>query len=205
MKVISAIRKLKLWPRKKRKKKTLLTHSPAPPPSRPPPPPPAYFPVDSHYEPLLPSAPPLPPWLEYDLQFPLKSEANSVLHNSITDKFKPYCSEISDSQEIIEAEEDSLHDYMVSSPIKYEQSVVPRLEKYERGNGVFGRVVGFGVHIVRCVFPCFHVREVVRLNGETENNACNHADRTHARGPLGTYAQGQPARGPRVTPLFPMN
>ncbi|KAL3635213.1 hypothetical protein CASFOL_019760 [Castilleja foliolosa] len=161
MKMIKAMKKLKFWPRiKKRKKNLLLTKSPPrPPPSRPAPPRP-YYPIHSQYEPLLPSAPPLPPWLEYDMQF---QETQSITpsdvdHDDNSIASKPHLSPPRD-QETRSREILCNQEYIV-----YEESVVPQLMKLEKGNGAFGCVVGFGAHLVRCVFPCFHVREEVCLN-----------------------------------------
>ncbi|GFQ04511.1 hypothetical protein PHJA_002595000 [Phtheirospermum japonicum] len=160
MKMIKAMKKLKFWPRiKKRKKNILLTESP-PPPSRPPPPPPPgpYYPTHSQYEPLLPSAPPLPPWLEYDMQFQETHSTPSADHETdIAHEILSLSNQESQATNI------SHHQYIVSDPI-YDKSVVPQLVKLEKGSGAFGCVVGFGVHLVRCVFPCFHIREEVSLN-----------------------------------------
>ncbi|KAK6121272.1 hypothetical protein DH2020_044975 [Rehmannia glutinosa] len=173
MKVIKAMKKLKFWSRNKRKRKFPITESqspPPPPPSRPPPPPPQpYYPVHSHYEPLLPSAPPLPPWLEYDLQFQemlSKSDANSTSPSlDSSTNFSP--SETNATTEILCSQEFQANtcyqQYTVSNPI-FDEPVIPQLEKLEKDAGAFGCVVGFGAHLLRCVFPCFHIREVVSLS-----------------------------------------
>ncbi|KAL7082298.1 hypothetical protein ACP275_14G090800 [Erythranthe tilingii] len=150
MKVIKAMKKLKFWSRKKKKNKFLHLSESPPPPSRPPPPPP-HPPIHSQYEPLLPSAPPLPPWLEYDLQFQ-ESDAEPNSPNSTTTNSH---SHFSPPHEICPQE--------IQNPI-YDDAIVPKIEKLERGGGAFGCVAGFGVHLVRCVFPCFHIREVVSSN-----------------------------------------
>ncbi|PIN18714.1 hypothetical protein CDL12_08606 [Handroanthus impetiginosus] len=161
MKVMKAMRKLKFWSRKKRRKCFLSEPPPPPPPLRPAPTPP-YYAVYSHYEPLLPSAPPLPPWLEYDHQMPSTSEVNSAPEISENSTNKAH---FSPPPEICDPE--------VSNPIEFKSNngcrnytvcdnpVVPELKKIERDGGAFGCVVSFGAHLVRCVFPCFHIREVV--------------------------------------------
>ncbi|EYU33294.1 hypothetical protein MIMGU_mgv1a015226mg [Erythranthe guttata] len=157
MKVIKSMKKLKFWSRKK-KNKFLLTESP-PPPSRPPPPPPRpYPPIHSQYEPLLPSAPPLPPWLEYDLQFQ-ESDEEPNSPNSANNSH----SHFSPTQEEIYFDDHEICHQEIQNPI-YDDAIVPKIEKLKRGGGAFGCVVGFGVHLVRCVFPCFHIREVVGSN-----------------------------------------
>ncbi|KAI3448377.1 hypothetical protein Pfo_005042 [Paulownia fortunei] len=173
MKVIKAMKKLKFWSRKKRKKKLLITESPPPPSRPPPPPPPPYYPVHSHYEPLLPSAPPLPPWLEYDLQFQemlSTSEDNSAsasLDNSTSKShFSPPEPNAPETCPPEFQANTSYQKYMVPNPV-YDTPAVPQLKTLERGGGAFGCVVSFGVHLVRCVFPCFHIREVVSLNKES--------------------------------------
>ncbi|KAG8364034.1 hypothetical protein BUALT_Bualt19G0084200 [Buddleja alternifolia] len=141
-----------------------------PPPSRPPPPPP-YYTVHHHYEPVQPSAPPLPPWLEYDHQFQemlLKSnEANSSSSASVDDS-------ISRSPEInspdircteFQAETSSYQQYMVQDPV-YDTTIVPELVKLEKNDGALGCVIGFGVHLVRCVFPLEDAADLVTKRKE---------------------------------------
>ncbi|OVA20937.1 hypothetical protein BVC80_8839g28 [Macleaya cordata] len=55
--MIKAIKKLKIWSKKKKRKKNHLLHPPPPPP----PPPHCCF-----CSTIRPSAPPLPPWLDYE-------------------------------------------------------------------------------------------------------------------------------------------
>ncbi|KAL7124996.1 hypothetical protein ABFS83_14G086100 [Erythranthe nasuta] len=161
MKVIKAMKKLKFWSRKKKKNKFLHLSESPPPPSRPPPPPPRpYPPIHSQYEPLLPSAPPLPPWLEYDLQFQ-ESDAEPSSPNSTNNSHSH--SHFSPTQEEIYFDDHETCHQEIWNPM-YDDAIVPKIEKLERGGGAFGCVVGFGVHLVRCVFPCFHIREVVRSN-----------------------------------------
>ncbi|KAK4424448.1 hypothetical protein Salat_1638200 [Sesamum alatum] len=168
MKVIRAMKKLNFWSRKKRQKKYLLFIESPPPPSRPAPPPPPYYMLHCPYEPLLPSAPPLPSWLEYDEEMPSTSEVNpadfAASDNSTSKIHFSAVPEISDHPQ---AQPDTSYErYMVPNPVDdtdmdTDTAVVPQLKKLERGGGAFGCVVGFGVHLVRCVFPCFHIREEV--------------------------------------------
>ncbi|KAL0348193.1 UNVERIFIED_CONTAM: hypothetical protein Sangu_1047100 [Sesamum angustifolium] len=167
MKMIKAMKKLKFWSRKKRQKKYLLFTESPPPPSRPPPPPPPYYMLHCPYEPLLPSAPPLPPWLEYEHQFedmPSTSEVNpadsAASENSTSISHFPAVPEISDPPQLLP--NTSHQQCVVPNPV-YDTPVVPQLKKLEKSGGTFGCIVGFGVHLVRCVFPCFHIRgEVVK-------------------------------------------
>ncbi|KAL8541876.1 hypothetical protein ACS0TY_002937 [Phlomoides rotata] len=149
MKMIKALKKLKLWSRKKQKYRLLpkeyepiLPESP-PPPSRPPPPPPSrppppppYYP---EYEARVPSAPPLPPWLECDLQFQETSEVS--LDNSIGEPpdFPP------------PPEASCYRKHM-----DYDDSSTTQVAERRRGGGC---VFNFALHLLRSVFPCFHIPE----------------------------------------------
>lgn len=177
--MIKALKKLKIWSRKKKKHRLLAKESPPPspyyhfitpsppypdhevyepllpstrkespppPPRRPLPPPPYYLPpspppprcpAHSEYEPLLPSAPPLPPWLEYDLQL----------------EETPSTSEVS-----LEAEASCYQQqHTVSNDDRSITTQVDGHQNFERRD--VGCVTSFLVHLLRSVFPCFHIPE----------------------------------------------
>lgn len=165
MKVIKAMKKLKFWSRKK--KKFFLTESPPPPSRPPPPPPPQFYPSYSQYEPLLPSAPPLPPWLEYDLQFQETLSTTEVMNSASSSKSNFPPPDTISAPELSPPEFQANTCYPQHNMVYNNPVVVPQLKKLERGVGAFGCVVSFGVHLVRCVFPCFHIREEVDLNKES--------------------------------------
>ncbi|XP_073269887.1 uncharacterized protein [Primulina huaijiensis] len=169
MKVIKSLKKLKFWPRKKRKTKLQFTTE-KPPPRRPAPSPPlpAYHAWHNHYQPVSPSAPPLPPWLEFDHESEetlLQSEVNSASTSSDNSRIQAQFSPpelINDTptakKEKSPADSSSYQQYLVPNPV-YGTPVVLESKKSERANGDFGCVLNIGVHMVRCVFPCFHIRE----------------------------------------------
>ncbi|XP_057465765.1 uncharacterized protein LOC130755397 [Actinidia eriantha] len=150
MKVAKAMKKLKFWSRKKKKKKTILIdHSP------PPPPPSCHC---CHFCPLVePSAPPLPLWFEYE------QTGNSLLGSGVGPD-----SGISSSiqaQEIVPevtslfaASNTSYQQYTVTNPV-YGVPVLPAVRREKKAR-IFGCVFNVGRHLIRCLFPCFHIREV---------------------------------------------
>ena len=149
------MKKLKFWPRKKRKKKT---HHPLPyyppPPTRPPPPPPPLLP--SHHcccscSKAEPSAPPLPSsWYN-------SGEAHESL---LAAGVQPAAPELEYPALLIDDESSSSYQqYMVPNPV-YGIPVSVEAARRERSGGVFGCVVNFGMHLFRCFFPCYRIREV---------------------------------------------
>lgn len=169
MKVIKSLKKLKFWSRKKRKiKLQFTTEKPPPMWPAPPPPLPPYHNWHDHYQQVLPSAPPLPPWLEFDheseetfLKYEVNSASTSSDHSRIQAQFSPP-ELINDTptakKEKSPADSSSYQKYLVPNPV-YGTSVVPESRKPARANGAFGCVLDIGFHIVRCVFPCVHIRE----------------------------------------------
>lgn len=166
MKVIKTLKKLKFWSRKKRKTKLQFTTE-QPPPRRPaPPPPPPHHTWHNHYQPVSPSAPPLPPWLEFDHESEetlLKSEVNSESTSSANSRIQAQFSPpklINDTptakKEKSPADSSSYQQYMVPNPV-YGTPVVLESRKSERANGAFGCVLDIAVHVVRCVFRCYPI------------------------------------------------
>ncbi|EXB80400.1 hypothetical protein L484_010969 [Morus notabilis] len=151
------MKRLKIWSRKKRKKKAynyLPYYPPPPPPSRPPPPPP--LPQINHHSCCScsraePSAPPLPQSLW------ITSEEEAILAAQVVQPAAPefdYAAMPDD-----EISNSSYQQYMVPDPV-YGIPVSTRNAKTERSGGLFGCVLDFGIHLIRCFIPCYLIKEV---------------------------------------------
>ncbi|KAF4403612.1 hypothetical protein G4B88_002465 [Cannabis sativa] len=168
--MIKAMKKLKIWSKKKRKKKAL--HSlPCylPPPSRlppPPPPPPLQAPIQNwccscscscSQSKAEPSAPPLPSSWYYDS--PVEAHHESIVATGIVEypTSSADAGEDGDCCDVVEdqsSSSSSYQQYMVPNPV-YGIPVV--VAERERSGGVFGCVVNFGRHLFRCFFPCYRI------------------------------------------------
>ncbi|XP_019171810.1 PREDICTED: protein enabled homolog [Ipomoea nil] len=167
MKMIKAMKKLKFWSRKKKKKlikPPFKDHIPPPPPPRRPPPPPpppcchCYYP----YSPVEPSAPPLPPGVDFgafeeethDTILLAEEDIISITEKTSQDDGDPMSSPPENITE-------SYQKYMDPNPVYGVPATAaagPAIRS-ERGAGGFGCVIDVGFHLFRCFFPCFHVRE----------------------------------------------
>lgn len=164
--MIKAVKKLKFWSRKKRKKKTHQSYYPTPPPPYPPPPPPP--PSRSHCccscysSSTQPSAPPLPPtWFDSDPtrdtffsapEPPSYSNQSEFREEEIgLDSTKPLYPTLPESSS-------SYQQYLVPNPVY--GIPVSQTARREKSAGVFGCVVNFGIHLIRCFFPCYRICEV---------------------------------------------
>lgn len=172
MKVMKAMKKLKFWSRKKKKKKAFYIDRPPPPP----PPPPCHCQYQ-YYNPYEPSAPPLPAsssssWFDYDhetqdtiyansdfISFTSSSQSPAQDPKFARHDFNPV-PELSPQDPIMPAASTtSYQQYMVPNPVYGVPASVPQVRR-ERKGGAFGCMFAFGVHLFRCFFPCFHIREV---------------------------------------------
>lgn len=174
MKMLKAVKKLKFWSRKKRKKKTQEQE-----PYYPYPPRPCHCcQYSSCYSSTQPSAPPLPPWLEPEheqttqhhhaipaaaaplvhqpsqFQFQLPPQEEIVLETTTTPLYHPTVP----VPAATESNYSSYQQYMVPNPV-YGMPVV-QTPRRERRAGFFGCLVSFGIQLIRCFCPCFHIREV---------------------------------------------
>lgn len=158
--MIKAMKKLKLWSRKKRKKKTHQLPPPHyPPPNYPPPPPPlpSYHHCFCTCSPSTePSAPPLPAWLEPQQNYgtflaPNVEPIPEVTYQTQAHQVPPH---------EITMEPKSYQQYAVSEPVYGIPINQTEAKRSERSRGLFGCVFSFGAHLFRCLFPCFHIREV---------------------------------------------
>ncbi|KAK9928851.1 hypothetical protein M0R45_025970 [Rubus argutus] len=170
--MIKAVKKLKLWSRKKRKRRP----HPPPPPYDPPPPPPArhqchcccsYTASSSTTQ---PSAPPLPPWMDYTeptheietLPVPeLRHPAPELAYHPLP---VPVQQESTSALNLNTSQTSSYQQYMVPIPDPVHGVPVAQAPTAarERSAGFFGCVVDFGTHLFHCLFPCFHIREVIK-------------------------------------------
>ncbi|CAN4110774.1 unnamed protein product [Withania somnifera] len=165
MKLTKVMKKLKFWSKKKKKKKTtpLLEQPPSPLLTN-------YY--HCPYCPIHPSAPPLPPWFEYEQQ-------QQPHHSSIfTTEQGSTSTSVNLSQP--NGTMDSLHANNVSHELNQakptqsdntlpQQYIVPN-QVYgvpvtaeattERAAGAFGCVINLGAYLFRCFFPCFHIRQL---------------------------------------------
>lgn len=141
--VIKAVKKLKLWSKKKRKKKT---HGHEHPP---------------HYccscycsSSIQPSAPPLPSSSCLDFEY---SNYGTFLPPP-----EPEPEPEPQPQEIASLNS-SYQQYMVSvsEPVYGIPVPVIHASRTERSAGQFGCLFSFGSYLFRCLFPCFYIRQVV--------------------------------------------
>ncbi|KAK4258679.1 hypothetical protein QN277_005102 [Acacia crassicarpa] len=162
--MMKAMKKLKFWSRKKNKRKNYLPYCPPPPTPYPPPPPPC-----RHYcacsSPAEPSAPPLPPWLEVERNHGTFLQPSFYPAPEVVTF--PSQAQVH-AQEIVEEPNKPVFQNMQRSS-SYQQYMFPehvygitisQAAKKERSGGLFGCVFSFGTHLFRCLFPCFHIREV---------------------------------------------
>ncbi|KAK7284054.1 hypothetical protein RIF29_13805 [Crotalaria pallida] len=157
------MKKLKFWSKRRRKKKALLHYNEPCYPPPPPPPPPCchYYCCSSSPSPssAQPSAPPLPSstscsWLEESAQhnnygtfsFLAQQETPTldatVTTSSSTLSYQQYL--VSDSEPV----------YGIPVPAEIQTAATE-----ERSSGQFGYVFSFGAYLVRCLCPCFRIRQ----------------------------------------------
>ncbi|KDP42509.1 hypothetical protein JCGZ_00306 [Jatropha curcas] len=161
--MIKAVKKLKkFWPRKKRRKRTYHQE-----PYYQPPPPPYHCCCSHSTAPVQPSAPPLPPWLDFD-QTTQENISAPGAHHLPPDLVYQSQSQFP-SQEIVVETNPICPTLPVETPLTYQQYIVPNpvygvpvvgTPRKERSAGFFGCIISFGVNLVRCLFPCFLIREV---------------------------------------------
>ncbi|KAK9286492.1 hypothetical protein L1049_014890 [Liquidambar formosana] len=154
--MIKAAKKLKFLLRKRKKKKTHI---------------PQYLPSTCHcwcpYSSTQPSAPPLPPWLEteqtHEAFFAAEVQPGLGLAGSSQAQFlqEDIVLETSSLYPITPADTTSYQQYMAPNPV-YGVPVAPVAPavRRERSVGLFGCFVKFGINLIRCFCPCFHIREV---------------------------------------------
>ncbi|OWM79303.1 uncharacterized protein LOC116193954 [Punica granatum] len=156
----AAVKRLKkLWPPKKKRKRLssdwydehhrhCLDLTPPPPPLL------HYrrFSCSSSSPSTQPSAPPLPSWLEPD------DTGYAVPELTFQDESG---SGVAESNVVV-----SYHQYMAPEPA-YGVPLLPAADRRERlgsgsgsGGGFFGCLAKFGINVIRCFCPCFHIREV---------------------------------------------
>ncbi|CAN4108205.1 unnamed protein product [Withania somnifera] len=156
MRLTKAMKKLNFWSKKKKKKRTtpLLEQPPLLP---------SYY--HWPYCPIQPSAPPLPPWFEYEQQQPQdysiftpeSTPANlSQTHGSTT--MDSISHEELNQAKPTQSEHTMPQQYMVPNQV-YGIPVITEA-RTERAGGAFGCVINFGAHLFRCFFPCFQIREL---------------------------------------------
>ncbi|KAB1208619.1 hypothetical protein CJ030_MR7G007731 [Morella rubra] len=152
MKMMKAVKKLKFWSRKKRRKKT---HEPCHPP-------PTCHCCHPCYS-TQPSAPPLPPGLDPeqthhpfpapvvhpvpDLSYPAQTQLPDIVLETSPIVYST-----------LPAGTSSYQQYMAPNPV-YGMPVLQTARR-EKTGGLFGCVVNFGIHLIRCLCPCFCIREV---------------------------------------------
>ncbi|CAO2829865.1 unnamed protein product [Amaranthus hypochondriacus] len=161
MKLMKGIKKLKFWSKNKNKYQKLRLHHhhhynfqtpsyhPPPPPPRPPPPPPSSQ-EEFHchfYQPVEPSAPPLPPWLEMQLE----PEPDTDPEPEPESEPKPEI-EIEPDGEDCRNVSQEICVYSIKKDGVYSGS--------GKGAGVLGCVVEVGGFMFRCLFPCFHISHI---------------------------------------------
>ncbi|XP_055816411.1 uncharacterized protein LOC129885945 [Solanum dulcamara] len=161
MKLTKAMKKLKFWSKKKKKKRAPLLEQP-----RSPPPPflPYYYHCPYNY-PIQPSAPPLPPWFEYEQQQPHddsiftteQGSGSNQPHGSNNAQHNDNVGEINQPKSTT-SDKNLPQQYMVPNQV-YGVPIISEA-RTERAAGAFGCVINFGAHLFRCFFPCFHIREL---------------------------------------------
>ncbi|KAL7237898.1 hypothetical protein ACSBR2_004073 [Camellia fascicularis] len=162
MKFAKAMKKLKFWSRKNKKKKKTTTHITNHHHPPPPLPPPCHHCHSWLPAPVQPSAPPLPPWFEYDQTH--NSFSASAIGSSQTEftqqEIVPELNSMYSTSTVVPVGNGntSYQQYMVPNPV-YGVPVVPAARK-EKATGFFGCVFNIGRHLIRCFCPCFHIREV---------------------------------------------
>ncbi|XP_060167555.1 uncharacterized protein LOC132598602 [Lycium barbarum] len=172
MKITKAMKKLKFWSKKKKKKRAPLLEQP---PSPPPPLLPCYY--HCPYYPIQPSAPPLPPWFEYEQQKQQAAHDDSVF----TTEQGSSSTSVNLSQTLGTDSQHSNNVGEINQPKQTpldntlpQQNMVPNQvygapvigeARTERAGGAFGCVINYGAHLFRCFFPCFHIRELSAWKG----------------------------------------
>ncbi|XP_028762952.1 uncharacterized protein LOC114721293 [Neltuma alba] len=132
--MMKAVKKLKFWSRKKKKRKNHQPYYPLPPPY-PPPPPPCH-----HCHACSSSTEP--------------SSLHPYRHGlKLNRTMGPSRNPVSN----LPQKSSSYQQYMVPEPVY--GIPITHTATQERSGGLFGCVFGFGAHLFRCVFPCFHIRE----------------------------------------------
>ncbi|XP_026384020.1 uncharacterized protein LOC113279547 [Papaver somniferum] len=156
--MLKAIKKLKNWSKKKKKTRKTL------------PPQPSSLPAATSTQccfcsTVCPSAPPLPPWLDYEqthntVSGSLVFQASSFNSPSTSepDRFSP-SQVVSDSSPLYSplpavSSQQSYQQYMVPNAA-YGVPVLDTSQRNGRSGGVLGFVISFGAHFIRCFCPCF--------------------------------------------------
>ncbi|XP_021727406.1 uncharacterized protein LOC110694531 [Chenopodium quinoa] len=195
MKLKKAMKKLKFWSSKKTKKKDsyydyyhklppqydfypYIYHSPPPPqsplPSTPMPPPPPPEGCECHFcYPAVPSAPPLPSWLEPQLQEGFNSSSDDDYSNSFSNSTKIHDHCIATSEEIMVITtrttdtdtntsdgilEDRDKNEIIDSGSSELQQLSLRSEK-DGVVGLFGCIVDVSALLFRCFIPCLNISQ----------------------------------------------
>ncbi|XP_050378409.1 vegetative cell wall protein gp1 [Argentina anserina] len=156
--MIKAVKKLKSWSRKKRSRK-IHRHPPPPPYDPPPPPLRCQCHCCSSSSTAQPSAPPLPPWMDYTEQTheieplpapELHCPAPEVAYHPLPVPSKqPSAAPTSSYQQYMIPVPDPVYGIPVAQ--------APTVER-ERSAGFFGYVVDYLFNL----FPCFRIREAVK-------------------------------------------
>lgn len=175
--VIKAVKKLKLWSKKRRKRKRHEheheAYYPPPPPLPPPPPPCRCHHCYSCSSSTQPSAPPLPAssWLEAEHNYgtflappeeAYASQGQAQPQETATDS-SPVYPTLAATISTDSSSSPSYHQYMVSVSEPVYGIPVPLIQaaRRERSSRQYGCVFSFGAYLFRCLCPCFHSREVV--------------------------------------------
>lgn len=179
MKIIKAVKKLKFWSRKKKtKKKPFLTEQQPSSSSYSESSCHYYHHHHCHYYPVEPSAPPLPSWLDYTRTQEttisgtdhFASTTTTAAHSAMAGSSRvPFTTEDesvpglvpSSQEEEINGKNSSYQQYMVENPVYVVPALPPQVTS-ERNVGAFGCVFSIGAHLLRCFFPCFHIREATK-------------------------------------------
>ncbi|GAV63307.1 hypothetical protein CFOL_v3_06826 [Cephalotus follicularis] len=160
--MIKAVKKLKFWTTKKRKRSSYEFYYPPPPPPLQPPLPSSCHHCCCSFSPFQPSAPPLTPWLGAEQTHESGISPHSA--HPIPEVAYPSLSQLP-TQEIVTETSlvypalPSYQQYMVPDPV-YDMLVIHTPRKEKSGRGFFGCIVNFGIHLIRCLFPCYRVQQV---------------------------------------------
>lgn len=152
--MIKALKKLKNWSRKKKRRRSSIFQPPSSPPccscGAPPTPPP-----------LQPTAPPLPPWLDFDFKQDTASGSASVSAFPTQHQFQPQSPDIASEITPLYVPQPltiptSYQQYLAPTPV-YGVPVTP-VSSARRAGGLFGCVASAGSYLIRCLCPCiqFH-------------------------------------------------
>ncbi|GAA0147319.1 hypothetical protein LIER_07049 [Lithospermum erythrorhizon] len=156
MKIMKAVKKLKFWSRKKNKRQIHSLKAVEAEPSRP------ALHYHYHYRPVQPSAPPLPSWMDYEDQPEMEIAPEIGVVSGLASLIDSRCELLNSVPEANQShsavmECNSYQQYMVPNPVYV--PIVPEVQR-ERAGRAFACAINIGAYLIRCFFPCFHVREV---------------------------------------------